>query len=220
METTLKPLNQSKISMKIIKDLGYLFPNKNSKQKRRYCIVECGQCNKHTRINANNPNKSNVCKECFYLNNKTHGEHRNRLYKIWSGMKNRCKCDMYVYHKGRGITYCEEWETYEKFREWALLNGYSKDLSIDRINNDGNYEPSNCRWTTGSVQIANTRRLRKNNTTGHKGVTKIWNGSYQAIIGVNKKTVYLGLYKTKEEASIVRDNYIDDNKLPNTKNFK
>jgi len=85
-----------------------------------------------------------------------HGEatgRKSRLYRIWKGMRERCR---YPQHKswhrygGRGITVAEEWSEYAAFRDWALANGYTPDLTIDRINNDGNYEPGNCRWITRS----------------------------------------------------------------------
>ena len=63
---------------------------------------------------------------------------------------------------GRGITICKEWmDSYEVFQKWAFESGYSDELSIDRIDNDGNYEPSNCRWTTAEVQMNNRRCTRK-----------------------------------------------------------
>lgn len=94
---------------------------------------------------------------------RKHGDHLERLYYIWQGMKRRCsfnnkkKRDNDNYFN-RGIKVCDEWlNSYIVFKEWSLLNGYDNSLSIDRINNDGNYEPTNCRWTTPIVQ-ANNRR--------------------------------------------------------------
>lgn len=94
--------------------------------------------------------------------NRTHGGSvrgaRERLYEIWTGMLKRCR--RHPDYAGRGITVCPEWSTYETFRDWALANGYADDLSIDRVNNDGSYTPSNCRWATYTEQ-ANNRRPRK-----------------------------------------------------------
>ena len=79
---------------------------------------------------------------------------RPRLYRVWSSMRNRCRNpNSQKWHRygGRGIKICSEWGDYAVFREWAIGTGYRKGLTIDRINNDGNYEPDNCRWVTKSV---------------------------------------------------------------------
>lgn len=81
-----------------------------------------------------------------------------RLHRIWSGMKSRCnnpKFHKYKRYGARGITVCPEWDEYAPFKKWALANGYSDDLVIDRIDNDGNYEPSNCRWVTNKQNCNN-----------------------------------------------------------------
>lgn len=91
----------------------------------------------------------------------------NRLYRIWGHIKTRCFNPNYEnFHRygGRGITMCDEWRNnFRSFERWALCNGYNEKLSIDRINNDGNYEPSNCRWISQSEQNKNTTANKKFN---------------------------------------------------------
>lgn len=95
--------------------------------------------------------------------NYKHGDARKGmvtpLHKTWRGMLKRCT-DGNVgarRHGQRGIRVCGEWHDYLAFKDWALANGYQPGLSLDRINNDGNYEPGNCRWATAKTQARNRR---------------------------------------------------------------
>lgn len=148
----------------------------------RYILCRC-DCGTEKAINLNSlvHGMSNSCgcfrKEFIANKNFKHGfAHREanleRLYRIWSGMKYRCfdsRCKGYYNYGGRGITVCDEWRNdYSVFREWALNNGYSDELTLDRIDNNGNYEPSNCRWATVQVQSNNTR---VNKRVTYKGET-------------------------------------------------
>lgn len=93
--------------------------------------------------------------------NFIHGQSKTRLYRIWGSMKDRCKnsnTPCFERYGKRGITVCKDWHKFELFRQWAVSNGYSENLSIDRINNDGNYCPENCRWSTLVIQNNNTQR--------------------------------------------------------------
>ena len=84
-----------------------------------------------------------------------------RLYRIWKGIRARCNNESqtsWAHYGGRGIKTCSEWDSFDAFERWALQNGYDDSLSIDRINNDGNYEPKNCRWATRKEQRRNTRQ--------------------------------------------------------------
>jgi len=85
-----------------------------------------------------------------------------RLWRIWTNMRNRCSpkstTEQRKNYADRGIRVCAEWQSFEVFSLWATANGYADHLSIDRRDNDGNYEPANCHWTTPKVQSRNTRR--------------------------------------------------------------
>jgi hypothetical protein len=89
----------------------------------------------------------------------------NRLRNIWYNMKHRCYNPKNIGFKnygGRGITVCDEWRNdYSAFERWALTNGYAPDLTNDRINNDGNYEPGNCQWIPNANNVAKGNRERK-----------------------------------------------------------
>jgi hypothetical protein len=85
------------------------------------------------------------------------GSPDRRLYKVWMGMRWRCRC--HPDYAGRGIEVCRRWEAdFTAFKRWSLAHGYRPGLSIDRRNNDGNYTPRNCRWATQKEQTRNTRR--------------------------------------------------------------
>ena len=92
----------------------------------------------------------------------THRKTNTRLYNIYHNMKQRCynsKNTGYYRYGARGIKICDEWKnSFESFYNWAINNGYSDNLSIDRINNNGNYEPSNCRWGDMEIQSNNTEK--------------------------------------------------------------
>lgn len=91
----------------------------------------------------------------------SHGMSGSSLYNVWLSMKGRCTTPSYTRFEnygGRGIVFCDEWLTFEPFRDWALANGYQKGLQIDRADNNGNYCPENCRFVTSTVNANNTRK--------------------------------------------------------------
>ncbi len=131
------------------------------------CVCECGNVvvveGQHLR------NGSTISCGCYHKDElskrkRKHGYSETRLYSIWCGMRGRClseKHRAYHYYGGRGITICNEWLDFTNFRNWALANGYSDNLEIDRINNNLGYEATNCRWITHAENMKNLRCNKK-----------------------------------------------------------
>lgn len=133
----------------------------------------------------------------------THGKSWSGEYRSWFNMKARCnnkKNPAYVNYGGRGITVCARWSAPNGFKYFYEDMGKrpSSKHTIDRINNDGNYCPENCRWATRLQQNRNQRK-RKDNASGIPGVS-ISSGKWQASIGVNKKKIYLGKFTDINDA--------------------
>ena len=130
----------------------------------------------------NGKTKSCGClsRELFIKRATKHGMSESRIYHTHRGMLARCYNKNSVeYHNygGRGIIVCDEWrgkEGFEEFLKWSLENGYKENLSIDRINVNGNYEPQNCRWATQKEQGNNTRKNVKINYCGETHTVTEW----------------------------------------------
>lgn len=128
-------------------------------------------------------------KEVTSANKTIHGHRYERTYGIWKNMIARCEnpnSTNYSRYGERGITVCDDWHNdYDTFYEWAMANGYSDDLSIDRINNDGNYSPENCRWTDIVTQANNTRR---NHLVTYNGITHTLS-EWSRLLDIPKETL-------------------------------
>lgn len=170
---------------------------------KRRLICKCS-CGKEIEVDGyklrKGITKSCGCKKAEYISKRftTHGDTESILYSKWCGIKRRClnKNDSHYKDYGkRGIKICNDWLEYEPFKKWAINNGYNDNLTIDRIDNDGNYEPNNCRWITMKEQASNKR-----NTIYIK-----YNGiDYPLTIlaeklNINKKTLSSRYYRFKSK---------------------
>lgn len=175
------------------------------KRKRALWLCQCS-CGME-KIVLGNSLVTGVTKSCGCLqkekaaetgrNKRTHGfgaegKCSSGLYKSWSHMKQRCmnkKCQDYHRYGGRGIKVCEEWLDFDNFHRWAINNGYEKGRSIERINNDGDYCPSNCKWATAQEQNNNKRSNRKVTLNGESKNVQQW----ARELGINASTLYTRL---------------------------
>lgn len=145
---------------------------------RYLCKCDCGVVKDVSGVLLRNGQSSSCgCynKEIISNPNRVRG---TKLYGLYLAIKRRCcnpKCKEYKNYGGRGIRMCDEWSNgFFKFKEWALKNGYKSGLWIDRINNDGNYEPSNCRWATPKEQANNKRTNHLFTYNGETHTIKEW----------------------------------------------
>ena len=150
----------------------------NYHKKGVYWLCKC-ECGNLTEVKGTCLTHGHT-KSCGCLNrditrnrNTIHGAHGSRLYTIWQAMKDRCynvNFKRYKDYGGRGVAVCDEWKNdFKAFHDWAKNNGYADNLSIDRIDVNGNYEPNNCRFITLKQQ---NRNRRSNINVNINGVTK------------------------------------------------
>lgn len=192
-------------------------------QNTRYINVKC-RCGHifETQISPllNGRTKSCGCLriKSFVEMNTTHGMYGTHMYRTWRCMKDRTQnanIPNYERYGKRGIQVFPPWiHDFQLFLDYvsALPNYGKQGYTLDRINNDGNYEPGNLRWTTRHIQATNKKERQKNNTSGHTGIVKADN-SWVAVIKIMGKNKYLGQFKTKEQAVRARNNYIIANGL-------
>lgn len=154
-----------------------------SKNDRKYwhCKCDCG----NEKVISSHDIRLGRTKSCGCLKKensanmlRTHGATDTRLYHIWCSMKQRCLKPTSNKHKknyfDRGICICDEWTVFENFQKWALENGYQDNLTIDRIDNNGNYCPENCRWVDYKTQANNKSSNRLITYNGETKTVAQW----------------------------------------------
>lgn len=192
------------------------------KNRRQYYLCECScgiikEIRKDSVVKDKRATRSCGCikKEQDLKNlfvEKTHGMTKHRLYKIFNGIKTRCtndKNNRFSRYGGRGISICKEWtDDYINFHNWAMSNGYKEGLSIERINNDGNYEPNNCEWIEFKEQCKNRKNtirvLYKDKIYCLMDFSKIVNIPYSTLKNRTKKLIPYEKNMFKSEEIIAR----------------
>lgn len=135
--------------------------------------------------------------------------HSNRLYHTWSEMRRRCfgACSNSRYYKGKGISYCSDWDDFDNFAKWAIENGYQHGLELDRVDSDKDYSPDNCRFVSHKKNSRN-RKARSNNTTGVPGVQirRYEDGktAYRVTIASDSGRINVGTFQDLEAATAAR----------------
>lgn len=204
----LKPLPEDINNIKIIKDLGM----NNEKPRKRIAIFRC-KCGKEfiAKINSVKSGQRYSC-GCARNGKPTHNLSKHPLYRKWSGMIMRtenAKENNFKRYGGRGIKVCDEWRNnFMSFYNWAINSGYKEGLTIDRINVDGNYEPSNCQWLT---MKENTIKDMKKFTPSNLDIFTICNRYINENITVTKLAKEYNTHK-QNISNILKEQKIEINK--------
>lgn len=145
------------------------------------CLCDCGNITYTLGCDLTSGRKKSCGCLSRYMriqNNTTHGMSKTRLYTIWNGIKKRCynpNFENYKHYGGRGIEVCNEWKNdFEVFASWAMDNGYTDELTIERIDVNKNYCPENCKWITKTEQAKNKRTSRYFTYDGKTQILKDW----------------------------------------------
>ena len=138
--------------------------------------------------------------------NRTHGKTYSPVWQSWRSMRKRCLARNsigYDRYGGAGITICERWQSFENF--YADMGERPIGMTLDRIDNNGNYEPANCRWATRQEQQRNRRKTRRKCQSIYKGVNSTPAGKWKSTIAISHKSEHLGTYESEIEAARAYD---------------
>lgn len=181
-----------------------VFYKNNGTRERPYCkcLCDCG----NERVIEYYSVISGHTKSCGCASHEIHYKHGGfgtRLYHTWANMIYRCRAFNSKIGKDyacRGIRVCDEWLAFEPFRDWAIQNGYADDLSIDRIDNNGNYEPNNCRWVPIEEQQSNRRSVKMLTYNGKTQCVSAWANEY----GISPSALHARLRRNTTSESVLR----------------
>lgn len=168
--------------MDLIERIGARGPKNRRQSWGKFKCPECGDTVAR-RVSAGLKQKTCGC--CRVK----HGQYGSRLYKLWSGMIQRCsnpKSARYSRYGGRGIKVCDAWKDFATFSEWATKNGHQNTLTIDRIDNDGDYCPENCRWVTRIENLRNST-VTKLTVSSVKTIRKCYKKGNISVKELSKK---------------------------------
>lgn len=212
--------------------IGSLIILDKVKTKKGVFFEALCSCGNKKMVSKSNLTKWNY-KKCSCFRKNKGGLSYSPLYSVWKSMIRRCyepNAHGYKYYGGKGIKVCEQWKNeidgYINFYNWSMENGYKEEklisgknkYTIDRVDNNKDYCPKNCRWVEYETQLTNLPKLCTNKS-GYIGIS--WSKQerkWLSVISIGNKTKRIGGYKTQKEAVEARNKYIDDNNLQHKKN--
>jgi len=173
----------------------------------KYGLFLCPSCGEDVKMRYHNGLKNKQCYDCYQKSKKgtgnpnfRHGQTTNGytpLYWVWSDMKRRATRENHPRAKRyflRGIDICEEWLSFEVFHDWAIKNGYREGLTLDRVNNNKGYYPSNCRWTSNAENTRNSAQAKLTHNKVREIKAKLNEGTSQALLArdfaVSERAIY------------------------------
>ena len=190
--------------MELIQKIGMVtMPNQN--RRRRFGLFFCPACENEVERDIHH---GSVCKTCgCHKHDGIIKGKQTPIYRVWLGMKERCynkKATAFKHWGARGVKICDEWvNDFVAFKSWALSNGYDETLQIDRVDNDGNYNPDNCRFVTSAINCRNRsttkltltkaneiRYIYKTEKTTHQKISDQYDISRQNVTDVISNKIW------------------------------
>lgn len=201
---------------------GEVMPRKA--HRRMYVTCDCGTSKEVFLTSLKTDTQSCGCLARELATTHGNSEAGNKLYRAWVNMRQRCENpnhQFYGDYGGRGVSVCPEWQDFGVFRTWAMGNGYTDGLTLDREGNGLLYSPEFCRWTNRTAQQRN-RRAQRGSTSKYVGVSfNVRGNKWQAGIKIAGKSINLGWFDQEEDAARARDAYVTRNQLEDfTLNFE